>query len=217
MSDGKTAAELQPFLGSIWEQVAKRIFSARLHPTRNFKKGELNPDLESKTYSAWIEVKSSRTRYAFQLIPRQMERYAVTLKEGSCPFPAILFAFFTHSLDGIVARYGSSPSWMLARDLINRAKHLVVLDLCIVEHIVREESAGVRQFGGYSPAILWPQKVNARLLKNPEDALRSLGLVPDSFFIAKRMVTVRFGSTKKRIPSVWVLRADHLAAQKQLR
>lgn len=213
----KTVAELQPFLGSIWEQVAKRIFRARLHPRRNFQKGELNPDLEAASYDALVEVKSSSARYAFQLIPRQMEGYAAMFENGSCPFPHILFAFFTHSLDGIVRKYGGRPSWVLARDLIRNARHLVVLDSQIVAHIVEQENIGIRQFGGYSPAILWPQKINRGLLKNPEQALRSFGLDTGKFHVVKRVVTVRFGSTTKRIQSVWVVQAGHGAAAEQLK
>lgn len=210
MASPKTVADLslKPFLGSVWEQVAKRIFRARLHPQRHFVKGQLNPDLESDHFDAWVEVKGARCRFAFQLSPQQINGYRAMVEDNPFPYSTVLFAFFTHTVRGVLANYGERQPWVLARDLVLRVSHLTVLDLQVVLHILEREKLETRHFRGYSPVILWPQQINVGFLRNHAAAFSRFELDPEKFSAEKRRVVARFGKTIKRIPSVWILQKD---------
>ena len=201
--------DLRYYIGSVFEQVAKRIFHARLHPTRNFKKGDVNPDLEADEFGAWVEVRSSRLSSRFKFSPVQFEGYRQMIDGDPFPYDKILFAFFGHDLDEIHKRYQQKPLHLLARDLVLHTAYLLVLDFSVVERVIA--GLPLRNYQSWEEIFLWEHEINRKFIANPAGELKSLGFHSDYFAVTQKCTLLRWGlAARKFVPSVWVLQKSNV-------
>lgn len=201
--------DVKNLVGSVFEQVAKRIFKGELEPDRHFRKGDLNPDLAAPDYDAWVEVKGTQANRSFKLHPTQVEGYR-RLLETPFPFSNILFALFAHEVYGVYARYGDKPPRQLAGDLVRQTRDLVVLDFSVVDRII--PTLPMRRFKGYGKLYMWDQEINQRFLGDPLAELFRLGLKPDDFKIERGQIPISFARARATVRHVKVLKVQLAAA-----
>ncbi|GEM_PF-6208242 len=197
-------ADVRVLVGSTFEQVAKRIFEGKLHPKRSFQKGDLNPDLESETHDAWVEVKGTQSNRHFKLHPRQIDHYRQLL-ETPFPYSSVLFAFFAYGLRDIQSTYGQRSVGSLARQIVLYTEYLVVLDFAVVEAVL--PTLLKRRFASYGKLYLWAPEINQGFMSDPLVQLHKLGIDLNQFKVERKSVEAKVGRrTKRTIPSVWILK-----------
>lgn len=189
---------VRQFVGMFFEELAERIFEAKMIPRRNFKDGDIHPDLECPKLDAWLEIKATQTARPFKIYLSQVDKYKVLL-ENSFPYSRIFYIFFSHQVFNISRDYTDSKT--LGRDLILNTSQVLVLDFSVVLAICQKlDVATEYAHSGFPPFYKWNHQINTELADWTEGSMNYFELNPEKHRIKKAQIELSYNETKNVSP-----------------
>lgn len=177
---------VRPVVGTFFQNLAGRMFKARVLHHPRCVEGEVYADLESEHFDAFMEVKATlETRY-FKVGATQFENYR-RMMENPFPYRYLWYIFFSHGVKNISKTYSNTED--LHRALILNTIRVVVLDFSVVERIAAGlEVESQYEESGYISFIKWLREINPAIEEDPRATVVELGLNPDDYEIGKKRI-----------------------------
>lgn len=194
---------VRPVIGTFFQNLAGRMFRARVLRHPRCREGEVYADLESDYYDARMEVKATLVERYFKVSSAQFENYRRSM-ENPFPYSFLWYIFFSHGVRNISKTYTDPED--LYRDLILNTIRVVVLDFSVVERIAAGlEVMSIYEHSGYIPFLKWLKGINPEIEADPRSKVIRLGLNPDNYEIGKKRIKIEYnGTVSKTILTVVV-------------
>ncbi len=195
---------VRQFIGMFFEELAERIFEAKMIPRRNFREGDIHPDLECSKLDAWLEIKATQSIRPFKIYLSQIDKYKKLLADAF-PYSRIFYVFFSHQVFNISRDYTDPET--LGQDLVLNTIQVLVLDFPVVLAICQKlEVATEYAYSGFPPFYKWDHRINTELADWTEGSMNYLDLDTKRYRIKKAQIDLPYGGIKC-VPTLSIISA----------